>query len=106
MQTHPSLIERSVGATLCSFSQGRLTFEEAALDLFELVSMQINGRTHYSMAVIGYYVRAILTGMGRKEIDLPDAFDAFVDAAAVGAEGAPSVAGRLAQPVSSKARAA
>jgi hypothetical protein len=101
MQTHPALIERSVGATLCSFSRGKLTSEEAALDLFELISGQINGRTHYSMAVIGYYVRAILAGMSNREIDLPDAFDAFVDAAVAGAEGHSLVTIRLAQPLSS-----
>jgi hypothetical protein len=101
MQTHPALIERSVGSTLCSFSRGKLTFEEAALDLFEVVSSQISGRTHYSMAIIGYYVRAILAGMRNREIALADAFDAFVDAAAAGTEGHCSVTSRLAQPLSS-----
>lgn len=100
MQTHPALIERSVGSTLCSFSRGKLTSEEAALDLFELVSSQINGRTHYSMAVLGYYVRAILNGMSNREIALADAFDAFVDAAIVGTQGHSSVTARLAQPLS------
>lgn len=100
MQMHPALIERSVGATLCSFSNGRMAFEEAALDLFELVSMGISGRTHYSMAVIGYYVRALLRAMESKDIELADAFDAFVDAAASGTDGHASVTVRLSQPLS------
>lgn len=97
MQTHPALIERSVGATLTEFSNGRLTYEEAVLDLFELICTQMNGKTYYSMAVIGYYVRAILNSLAAKDIHLADAFDAFVDAAAEGSNGQAPVTIRLAK---------
>ncbi|HTN41915.1 MAG TPA: hypothetical protein VLZ84_12230 [Asticcacaulis sp.] len=100
MQTHPALIERSVGATLTGFSNGRLTYEEAVLDLFELICAQINGKTYYSMAVIGYYVRAILKSLAANNLDLADAFDAFVDAAAEGANGQAPVTIRLARSLS------
>ena len=87
MQTHPALIERSVAATLRALSRGQLTHEEAELDLIELVASQISGKTDYAVAVIGFYVRAVLKAFARKQIDLPDVFDALVDAVAAGNRG-------------------
>ena len=87
MQTHPLLIERSVGATLCAFQRGQVTPEEAELDLVELISTQISGRTSYATAVIGFYVRANLKSLAAKQIALADVFDTMVDAAAEAAHG-------------------
>ncbi len=99
MQTHPTLIERSVGATLCAFSRGQVTHEEAEMDLVELVTSQIVGKTDYAVAVIGFYVRTVLKAMADKQVDLPDAFDAFVDAAVIGANGHMPVSLRLSEPL-------
>ena len=98
MQTHPALIERSVGATLSAFSRGQLAHEEAELDLVELITSQIVGKTDYAVAVIGYYVRAVLKALAQKQIDLPDVFDALVDAAAEGGHATASL--RLSEPLS------
>lgn len=98
MQTHPALIERSVGATLNAFSRGQLAHEEAELDLVELITSQIVGKTDYSVAVIGFYVRAVLKALARRQIDLPDVFDALVDAAAEGGHTTASL--RLSEPLS------
>ena len=99
MQTHPSLIERSVGATLCAFARGRIGFEEAHLDLTELVATQIVGKTPFSIAAIGYYVRAVLKALMEHKVALADVFDALVDAAAVGSEDHRAVTLRLAEPL-------
>ena len=99
MHTHPTLIERSVGSTLCAFKAGRMTIDEAALDLIELIASQIVGRTNYAMAVIGYYVRAVLKALAEKQLELPDVFDAIVDAAMEGARGHVAASSRLAQPI-------
>ncbi len=87
MQTHPALIERSVGATLGAFSRGHLGHEEAEFDLVEVIASQINGKTDYAMAVLGFYVRAVLKAMVEKQIDQADVFDAVVDAAAAAGGG-------------------
>ncbi|MFT4075134.1 MAG: hypothetical protein QM647_06340 [Asticcacaulis sp.] len=99
MQTHPALIERSVGATLRTLSRGQMTREEATLDLIELIASQIVGKTDYAMAVIGYYVRAVLNGYADNHIALADAFDAFTDAAAEAGHGHVAVSLRLSQPL-------
>jgi len=97
--THPTLIERSVGSTLCAFKAGRLTIDEAAYDLVEIIASQIVGRTNYSMAVIGYYVRKALTALADKKLDLSDVFDAVVDAAMDGPQGHVAASTKLAQPI-------
>jgi|GEM_PF-6761687 hypothetical protein len=99
MHTHPTLIERSVGSTLCAFKAGRLTMDEAALDLIEIVASQIVGRTNYAMAVIGYYVRTALKALADKKLELPDVFDAIVDAAMEGPRGHVAASTRLAQQI-------
>lgn len=99
MQTHPTLIERSVGSTLCAFKAGRLTLDEAAFDLVEVIASQILGRTNYAMAVIGYYVRKALMALADKQLELPDVFDAIVDAAMEGPRGHVAAAAKLAQPI-------
>jgi hypothetical protein len=100
MQTHPALIERSVGATLSAFSRGQLAHEEAEIDLIEVVTSQIVGKTDYAVAVIGYYVRAVLRAYVRKQIDMADVFDAFVDATAAGSQGHMPASLCLSQPLS------
>lgn len=97
--THPTLIERSVGSTLCAFKAGRLTLDEAALDLVEVIASQIVGKTNYAMAVIGYYVRRALTALADNKLDLPDVFDAIVDAAMEGPQGHVAASRKLAQPI-------
>lgn len=98
MQTHPSLVERSVGAILKAFSRGQVTLEEAELDLTELLATQMIGKTDYCVAVIGFYVRAVLKALASRQIDLPDAFDTFVDAAIAASGGTGRVSAQLAQP--------
>lgn len=97
--THPTLIERSVGSTLCAFKAGRLTIDEAAMDLVEVIASQIVGKTNYAMAVIGYYVRRALVAMADNKLDLPDVFDAVVDAAMDGRRGHVAASRRLAEPI-------
>lgn len=99
MLTHPSLIERSVGATLSAFARGYVPSEEAEMDIVELIAGQIDGKTDYAMAVIGYYVRAILKAYDSRQIEFPDAFDTFVDAAIAGQGGHTCVSERLAEPI-------
>ncbi len=99
MQTHPSLIERSAGATLGAFSRGQMGHEEAEMDLVELIASQIDGKTDYAVAVLGFYVRAVLKAMTQKQIDLPDVFDAVVDAAAAAGEGHMPASLKLSEPL-------
>lgn len=99
MHTHPTLIERSVGSTLCAFKSGRITLDEASLDLVELIANQIVGRTNYAVAVLGYYVRKALEALADRQIDLSDVFDAIVDAAMEGPQGHVAASSRLAQPL-------
>lgn len=98
MQTHPALIERSVGATLTAFSRGQLAHEEAEMDLVEVITGQILGKTDYAVAVIGFYVRAMLKAFALRQIDFPDVFDAMVDAAAENGHATASL--RLSEPLS------
>ena len=100
MQTHPSLIERSCGATLGALSRGHLAHEEAEMDLVELITSQIDGRTDYAVAVIGFYVRAVLKAMVQKRIDQADVFDAVVDAAAAAGQGHMPASLKLSEPLS------
>lgn len=95
---HPSLIERSVGATLRAFSNGRITIEEAELDLVELIASQMVGKTDYAVAVIAYYVRAVLKSLSRHKISTVEAFETIVDGAIGAAEGKEPVSARLASP--------
>ncbi len=95
---HPSLIERSVGATLRAFSKGQVTFEEAELDLVELIANQMIGKTDYAVAVIAYYVRAVLKSLSRHRISALEAFETIVDSAIGAAEGREPVSSRLARP--------
>jgi hypothetical protein len=97
--THPTLIERSVGATLCAFKAGLLTIDEAALDLVEVIASQIVGKTYYAMAVIGFYVRKALEALAEQQLDLPDVFDAVVDAAMEGPHGHVAASSKLAEPI-------
>ncbi len=99
MQTHPGLIERSVGATLREFSTGRITHEEAEFDLVELIANQITGKTDYAVAVIGFYIRAVLKAMAERRIDMADVFDACVDAAAACTQGHMPASRCLAEPL-------
>lgn len=100
MQTHPSLIERSVGATLCAFTRRDLPPEEAELELVEIIASQIDGKTDYAMAVIGFYVRQMLKALSARQMALADAFDAVVDAAASATSGHMQAALKLSEPVS------
>ncbi len=95
---HPSLIERSVGATLRAFSKGQVTREEAELDLIELIASQMVGKTDYIVAVVGYYVKALLDAVSRGHIDFTAAFETLVDAALTGAEYNIPLSARLATP--------
>lgn len=95
---HPSLIERSVGATLRAFTNGKVTPEEAELDLVELIASQIVGKTDYAVAVIGFYVRAVLKAVSHRRIDPTEAFETFVEAAIGAGEDREPVSLRLAQP--------
>lgn len=100
MQTHPSLIERTVGATLCAFSRQEMPYEEAEMELVEVIASQIDGRTDYAMAVIGYYVREMLKALAANQVVLADVFDAFVDAAAEAEYGHTQAALKLSEPIS------
>ncbi len=100
MQTHPSLVERSIGATLKAYKNGQLRLEEAELDLVELIANQITGKTDYAVAVLGFYVRAVLKAFARRQIDLPDAFDAVADAVAIAEHGHMPASLRLSQELS------
>jgi hypothetical protein len=93
---HPSLIERSVGATLRAYLDRQLTPEEAEFDLVELIATQIFGKTDYAVAVIGYYVRNMLKGLSNGKIGFVQAFESLVDAALIASDGNTPVSSCLA----------
>lgn len=94
---HPSLLERAVGATLRTFSRGEVTQEEAELDLVELIACQIIGKTDYTVATVGFYVRSIMKALSERRMAVEQAYETFVDAAIAAGEGEVPVTTRLAQ---------